>query len=252
MSVFEAIRTEFRWIPTIGGALLGAIGSHLWRRFRERMITLRWSANNVPLAIGGELPELGRITVQHEGQDVDNVMFSTVEVENESVHDIENLEVVLGYRDGTTFLTGGGSVAGSMRRFDASEHFRRLWEENPSNPAVLSFREYVIPVLNRGATAVFTHVVRCPDVLRHRVELSCVHPGVRVVERARAPQMLGVTPADAARVGMPTVVLLVATLVYSVPIPWVDALVALLLGLFAQVVGIAMIHVWRVLVRVLS
>lgn len=236
---------------------------HGWQRYRNRAIVLRWLARHEHIATTGADVTLGTVSVTHNNVPVENVVVSSVEIENTSQKDISNVVVHLAHSDGFEFLGGGGTLPGSQRalafseRFqDEIERFQHLSPDAPEHSAVALYlrthREYLLPVLNRGGRASFVHTVTGPRATSPFVALSCDHVGVRTTMEAARPMIYGVPTTQAtlagAIAGLATA-FFTGLLIHQSPLA---ALVGFLLGGFATLIGVALVKAWRFVAHFLS
>ena len=249
-------------LATAVSAVGGALAIHLWHRYLQRMVTLRWSVTHETLAMGGDNPTWGRIEILHNGQPVGNLLqWCRVEVENESgSHDLENVTVRLQYDSaGTTILNGGGSLEGSDQWLPLSTSFadevnRYLAKSPDDQPASLDLhrrRAFRIPVLNRGAKAIFLFLVR-PDVPNPTLQVYCEHLHVRIKHRPERPMVFGVVQSHASWTGLSFASVIAVVLAMTLTNIWAAVFIALLLGTFGQLFGVAVIRGWRRLVRAIG
>ena len=120
--------TEFLirlWSPVanVAGAVGGALAFHLRARFRRRMATLRWSSQTHAFALSGADAQHGTIEVLYNGEPAENVYAVTIQVSNDTATDLADLELQVGFRDGSWFLSASGQVRGSLRALELSPGF---------------------------------------------------------------------------------------------------------------------------------
>jgi hypothetical protein len=241
---------------------LGALASQLWVRYLNRLAAFRWSAWHNRIAIAGEHPNIGRIDVLWNGGPVQGIQFCNVEFENESSRDFTNVEVKLFFNDGTQFL-GEGSVFGTEQFLAWTPHYDSQVQaliavpeaERPAGRIdyLLSRREYLIPVFNRGTKLFMTFVVHPPRNQTPYVQVACEHQGVRLYQSATGrPMLFGVVQAHASWVGLAAGLLLVAAVSRALDMVWVATLVAFVVGAFASLIGVALIRFRRWVVRTIG
>ena len=245
-----------------GGAVLGAVVVQLWRQYLQRMVTVRWSVTHETLAAGGDNPTWGRIDILYNGNPAGNLLqWCRVEIENESgSRDLSDVVVSLQYdQPEPVILSGGGYLEGSRKWLSWAPSFAaeidHYWAlpvaDRPTSTDLLHRRDFVIPVLNRGAKAIFLFLVR-PNVSNPTLRVYCDHLNVRLKHRPTRPMILGVVQAHASWTGLGVGYLVAVALAMSLTNIWVAVSVALLVGWFGQLLGVAVIRGWRRLVRAIG
>ena len=226
------------------------------------MVTVRWSVTHTTLAAGGDNPTWGRVEILHNGVPAGNLLqWCRVEIENESgSRDLSNVVVSLQYdQPEPEILSGGGALEGSNQWLSWTPSFAAEVDrylaipvaDRPTTTDLTRRRDFVIPVLNRGAKAIFLFLVR-PNVLNPTLRLYCHHLNVRLKHRPERPMTSGVVQAHAGWTGLGVGSLAAVALAMSLTNIWAAVFVALLVGAFGQLLGVAVIRGWRWLVRAIG
>jgi len=253
------------WNPlfVVSGFLLGAIATHLWLRLVSRMTSLRWEVQHQNVATSIEYALFGRVQVLYNDKPVTNLRLCTVQLENESSRDLTDVEVTLAYSDGTNFLSGGGALQGAANWLPFTNRYNDVFTRafkpnanlNLSNTDVdyvRTRREYRIPVLNRGSRVNFYFLVVPSPTSGPKLQLTCVHPGVRLQERPQQAMLLGVPRNQAAVVGLIIALALTLWVPSTLSNPWAIASTAFLFGTFGSLFGVLAIKTYRRLARLLT
>ena len=188
-------------LAPVGGAVLGAVVVQLWRQYLQRMVTVRWSVTHTTLAAGGDNPTWGRVDILHNGIPAGNLLqWCRVEIENESgSRNLSNVVVSLQYdQPEPVILSGGGSLEGSNQWFSWTPSFTAEVEryfaipvaDRPTTTDLSRRQDFVIPVLNRGAKAIFLFLVR-PNVSNPALRIYCDHLNVLLKHRPERPMIFG-------------------------------------------------------------
>ena len=244
------------------GVGLGALVTRLWQQYLQRMVTVRWSVTHETLAAGGDNPTWGRVEILHNGIPAGNLLqWCRVEIENESgSRDLANVVVILQYdQPEPVILSGGGSCEGSNLWFSWTPSFQAAIDnyfaipdaDRPPGTDLFRRRDFVIPVLNRGAKAIFIFLVR-PNVPNPTLGVYCTHLNVRLKHRPTRPMIFGVVQTHASGTGLGVGSLVAVALAMSLTNIWVAVFVALLVGRFGQLLGVSVIRAWRWLVRAIG
>lgn len=253
------------WDPvaTTTGAVGMAVVGHLVRRFRERMVTLRWSVRHQSIAITTQDATFGKVEVLHNGRPAQNLTMCYVELENESTRDLTDVEFAVVYGDGTQFIVSvaalrGGKGLGFSPSYSAGiNQFLAVPESQRAEKlAAYGFlgtsREYSVPVFNRGEKVDLAALVEVPPAVQPKAQLTCVHKGVRLRERPAQPTMFGVIQNHASAVGWVVGVLALLVLAGLGVIQFWPFFFAFLAGAMVLLIGAAAIWLMRLIVRIIG
>lgn len=233
---------------------LGGIVTHLWVRYRRRLRPLRWSDTYQRIAGTAGHPAIGTLEVRFNGVTITNVHLATVLVQNDSSSDLENVTLNFALSQGTAILASLGQVRGNTRWLPFTEQFLAMAQgsDETSKQYVAGRRDYVVPVLNRDAIAVFEFLVSRTDALEPKVFLECDHAGVVLRHQKPAQSLWGIPRNRALVVGTVVGLVVVAALAQYVRRPLVVAFCSWSLGYLVLLVGIALLWLWRSLLRLLG
>src|SRR2546426_912359 len=102
-----------KWSPLLL-LLLGGLLTQLWNRFRHRTHRFTWRASHNQIAVAATDPQLGTVTVQHNGMPVNHVHMTTVEFVNDSNEDQKDVLVTLSFPGGGHIINSTGYVQGTL------------------------------------------------------------------------------------------------------------------------------------------
>ena len=77
----------------VSGAVVGSVVTILWSAFRAKSAKFKYSTRVERIAIAAEHPVFGNVRVQWGGKDFRNLYMATIEVENASAKDFENVNL---------------------------------------------------------------------------------------------------------------------------------------------------------------
>jgi len=252
------------WDPaaTTAGAIAAALATHLWRRFRRRLVPLRWSANHQLVAGAGTDATLGTVEVRHNNVVVNHLQLVSVQLENASSIDQKDLTIQFSYVNGPRFLGGGGSLRGSLAALPWGDAFQEnidaLLALNPDevNEEYITYfntrRDLKIPVLNRGTVADFVFLIDVPEGCVPELLASCDHVGVRLVHEPPRQILWGVPVNQALAVGLFVGIALAVVLPVFGAAGTALSLAAFGVGAFVTIIGVLVVKLGRLLVRLLS
>ena len=192
--------------------VFGALATLIARAIQVRRSRIRWKVFHQHLAASSNHPQVGNIEVTLNGQPMTNLVLSTVIVENDFLRDFKDLtlhvrtepthEIVA---DEARRGQDSATVSWSARFTKAVEQAVKEAAENqaPGYSRVQNWREYTVPVLNRGETLNITLVVHAlpPAKAACGLETETVGAVLRFQKKA-PPDILGVHPLVALAWGM--------------------------------------------------
>ena len=136
--------------------LIGAFVMHVWERYKSRVNLLNYEVWHQPLGLTAEDIRFGSVKVLYNEQPVNNLYMSTIYVRNESNKDIADIKLNIACDVNSIILVSYGRNLSSLNELSfTSEYQGRLISGNPGLD-LYQKRDYLIPVINRGDTIVFT------------------------------------------------------------------------------------------------
>lgn len=233
-------------------AVAGAISTGVTSRLLGRRALFTYYVNHATVGISADDAAFGSVRVTWNNQPLPNLYISTVELTNESNVDFENVAVTA-YAGETLLYTERPEAVGSTQVIEWDKKFAQVLNV-PTNSVPTQQqldiyggrRQYVVPVMNRGQIVRLTYLSQSRTANPPRIWLDVPHKGIRLQFRiAHAQTIMGAPTQLSSNVGIVlaacATVLLVA-IVNSVP---VVGIVALLLGLSAQIPGAIAVRAWR-------
>lgn len=237
--------------------LFGALVTHLWNRFRGKPTLLRWTDQYVRLAVSTDAA-LATVEVLYNGAPVTNLYLASVQFQNESNTDLQNVIVNLACLEGSRILLSEGNLAGSLQSLPFAPAFDQALTTAIQNPAQANWaylntrRDYLVPVFNRGALTNFVLLLTRDDLLEPRVQLACDHVGARVIHQPAVWVLWGIPMKQGIIVGVIAGLALALAVSLNTSSPLVAALFAWLIGLTSSFIGVAILRAWRWLTRLMG
>jgi len=236
-----------------GGALLG----NLVAVYRARIRILEYTVNHERVALAAEDQLFGTVAVSWQGAPVTNLYVSTVEIQNRTTTDLSALEFKV-WTGSTLLLTERTEMPGTtfVPTYTAgfSQAIQVPADQAPTDAQFNVFRhnrEYRIPVLNRGQRALFRYLTTVPGGAEGpSVWLDMLHPGVQVVFRPNAPEILGVAVKLALPLGLLVCLVAVAAVSVFIRQVWLAAVLCVLAGLAVQTIGAFVYKAFRFIKQV--
>jgi hypothetical protein len=216
-----------------------------WLLNRRRLIT--WSATHTRLGISADDAVFGSVRVTINGNPVQNLFSSTVELVNQSTKDFEQLPIRI-YAGDVSLQSERSELVGTTQIIPPSptyvEEIAVRPSEKPTDAQLniwTSRRDYLIPVFNRGQKARFTYLCIANNDQLPEIYVEIQHQGVLAKFRPPTPQYMDVPQARAALIGSTIGVAALAAISQFSLAGASIGLVALIYGLLAVVPG-AMIY----------
>jgi hypothetical protein len=240
----------------IAKVALGAVITLLLAWVQARRSRLRWRAFHQHLAGSLTHPAVGNITVTLNGKVMTNLVLSTVVLENDYLRDFKDFRVRVNIANGHE-IAGDEARRGqdvsitpwSQRFSDAVDAAVQEATGNPEAPdpfaSINGWREYAVPVLNRGEKLTVTLVVHAVPPTPPACGLEVEAPGALLQFQGKAmPQLGGVHPVHALLWGVVLAVPLGDIILHVVPEPWRPA-VFFVLGTTVVGVGVVPVLAYR-------
>lgn len=243
-------------VTVIALPILGALGQHLWTRYRNRLAELRWTATYTPMAFATEDFGWGRVEIKYDGHPTKNLHVVKVQLQNASSRDLSDLALGFFADTGTRVLRAGGQLRGAVEPFMFTDkHVADLDSVvqgrivGPLVDLVLQRAAFRVPVLNRSGVAEFQLLTSREDHQQPVISVVLNHVGARLTHQPLAPETLGVRQAQAALVALFTAGFIITGLVLAgigtVPL----GIVSWFLGAFGLYVGAVVVRFTRGILR---
>jgi hypothetical protein len=244
-------------------AVAGWVFAQFWRRYRARTVVLTWQAHHEALAVSTQDARFGTIQVLYNGEQVDNLFFTRISVQNQSNTDLTDLDVNIVFNDGTTIFIAHGGVEGSVNALAFAEpfasevdRFMKLPDDDPNRQAIASGlsqrRDFRVPVLNRGGSITIGMLVQTLPGEQPFVHLASDTRGLRLQFQVPQHLIFGVERKLAALTGLLLGVLIIAGLLISPMSAAAAAFTAFAVGCVTAALGAGIVRGGRWLLRILD
>lgn len=225
--------------------LVGALITALATKLHGRTARLRYSTRTNRLALAADDPIFGSVRISWRNQDVRNLHMLSVEIENASSRDFENVEFKVYTANETFLLSEWTSVVNTPYIVKWSAEFRAsLAVAIGGVPTAEQWniynhsREYRVPVLNRGQLLQLTYLCTRPtDDAEPTVFVSAQLKGAKLKYQVRSNFVVGVPVQVAIARGLVVAGVVVVACGLSLQSVWAASGIGMAVGLFAQVVG---------------
>ncbi|AMK77834.1 MULTISPECIES: hypothetical protein [Methylomonas] len=241
MNILQLFQSEY--ISIIAGGLGGIVTAWLTQRVLNKRGIFTYSVTHTRVGVTAEDAIFGNVAVSWNGNPVQNLYLSTIEMKNESMNDYENV-VVNAFTNDTLMMTEQTQLLDTPNILEWSEKYKnQLHVEPGSNPSEKQWttyngqREYIIPIFNRSQSIKITYLNSAKSNEMPSIWLSIAQKGVKLKFRGPQNQILGVPQNQAAFVGVLLGVAVLVALVIFVAELWAVAIAAMTYGLVAQLPG---------------
>jgi len=243
-------------ISLLVGALITAVATKL----HGKTARLRYSTRINRLALAADDPIFGSVRVSWGNQDVRNLHMVSVEIENASSRDFENVEFTVFTAIETFLLSERTVVVNTPYIVKWSDEFKAKLAVTPGGTPTVEqrntynhSREYCVPVLNRGQILQLTYLCTRPgDDAQPAVHVGSQLKGAKLMYQVRSNLVVGVPAQVAITRGLVVAGIVVVACGLSLQSVWVASGISMVVGLFARLVGAAEYRGERWLRRLIS
>jgi len=241
----------------VGGLILLALGGVLTSfvgRYRARVTTLRYSVWHSFFGSTITDPHLGSVEVRFGGNKVESLWYSTIRVTNDSARDITGLTLNITCDPDTHLLTARAVVSGSLNDLMLTTAYLSSAMDKKGELTSLAFtrRDFAVPVLNRGQTIEVYFLTTNTKNVQPFMTVGCDHEATRLRFAVAKPLYLGEPQQETAWIGSLMALIACWPIVVFVPSKPVAVAIAVLLGILALPVGVAVRKAFRFCIRLLG
>lgn len=241
MNLLQLLQGEY--ISIVAGGVGGIVTAWLTQRVLNKRGIFSYSVTHTRVGVAAEDAIFGNVAVSWNGNPVQNLYLTTIEMKNESMNDYENV-VVSAFTSDTRLMTEQTQILDTPNVLEWSEKYKKQLHVEPGNAPTESQwntyngqREYVVPIVNRGQSIKITYLNSAKGSSMPSIWLSVAQKGVRLKFQGPQNQILGVAQGQAAFVGVLLGIVVLVALSLFVAEPWVVATIAMAYGFVAQLLG---------------
>lgn len=237
----------------IGGYLL----KHITDRFFSRVRILNYTVGSVFIGSSAEDSLFGSVEIRHNGNKVNSLYLTTLELTNGSSKDFSDLSIVLYADTNSLILFSHSEKLGEVSGISFQKSF--LDAVNSGKFPELHFRrrDYHLPVLNRGETLKFQLLITNLKSETPSAWMSCEHPGLKLNIEKINDRFWGEPRKTSALIGMAISLIIASASAYiasnSSPKTSLElsllVLVPTMFGIYCIIPGVAVMRAIRVIKR---
>ena len=243
-------------LSLLAGALITAIAT----KIHAKTAVFRYSTRVERVAMAADDRVFGTVRVSWHDQDVRNLHLVSIEIENASTRDFENVPLNVYPSGSTIMLNERTAVVNTPYIVKWAPEFAAMLAVAPgSTPtqgqwdAYNHSREYLVPVFNRGQVLELSYLCTRPDSDEAPyVFVSTQLKGVVLKLQVRSNFVLGVPVQVTLPRGLIVAIVAVAFCTLWLNTVWLASLIGVVVGLFAQFVGALVYKVERWLRKLIA
>lgn len=245
-------------IVGIASLIAGIVGTLLTNKLLNKTGVFGYTLTFDKLGVSVDDHIFGDVRAYWKGNQVSNLYLYTIELENSTSTDYENIELHIYSGDDTVILTERTEILDSPNIIQWStefEHQLAVPEGGEANEQAVNTyshrREYILPVINRGQKLKFQYLCTKPNDFSDNPYIGIHSPskGIKLKQR-RTPWVVinpiwgGPVPVAIARALFLAVVVVLLCGVFVENV-WVASAIAMIIGLGGQIFGAMLYKVER-------
>ncbi|MCC4285446.1 hypothetical protein LL273_17140 [Marinobacter salarius] len=241
MSFLEIVQNQY--LSILFGGLAGVGTAWLTQRVLNKRGVFSYFVNHQKLGMTADDAVFGSVAVTWNGNPIQHLYLSTIELKNESLNDYEEV-FVKAFSNDTALLSERTQILDTPNMIFWSDRYQRKLTVAPGDQPSdyqknlhSSEREYFLPVLNRGQRVQITYLNSGKTDAMPHIWLDVPIKGVKLKFRPPQNQVFGVPQPRAALVGGLIGLLVVFPLMILIDITWLSALLSLIYGVAVLVPG---------------
>ena len=238
--------------PVVVGAVVGAILTLLIQRIANKSSLFTFFVSHYRVGVSADDAAFGSVRATWNDRPVANLWSSSIELQNESLKDYENVTIRVFTTD-TVLLTERTEIVGTILSLEWTADFVRRFTVQPGSQPTPeqriiheSEREYFIPTMNRGQSVRLTYLNTAKTEQQPNIWLDILHKGVKAKFRIPPQEVFPGVPRDSAvMLGSALGIVSVALVLTTVETLWFAAVLSFLCGWLVVLPGAASIKLWR-------
>lgn len=232
----------------------GLIVQHLFELYTNKIARLRYSISKSFLGASGNDNYFGKVQVLYNDHPVENLFLCKLYLVNTTNRDFKNIEITLWCDLDSIILISSANKTGTINTlFLTAEYIKECQNITKDNEKLVwSRRPYVIPVLNRDDSVIFSCLVTNRKKTEPGIFLNCEHPGLKIEANFIQPELFwGENKNLGAFYGLFITAIASIFIVHYLQSKAVIALVVFLLGAFCLIPGVVALKMVKKLKKLL-
>jgi hypothetical protein len=241
-------------IGTAIAFIVGLTVQHLFELYFNKISRLRYSISKSLLGVSGRDNYFGEVQVLYNKQPVKNLFSYRLNLVNTATKDFKDLELTLWCDLDSTILISSATKTNTINVLSLSDKYieerKNITEDNKK--LMWSRRPYIIPVLNRDDSVIFSCLITSENKDGPGVYLNCEHPGLKIEANFIQPELFwGENKNLGAFYGFFITVIISLFVVYYLQSKVTIALLVFLLGAFCLIPGVIVLKIARKVRKIL-
>lgn len=234
--------------------IAGLIVHHLFELYTNKIARLRYSISKSFLGVSGNDNYFGNVQVLYNNQPVENIFLCKLYLVNTTNRDFKDIEITLWCDLDSIILISSANKTGTINTlFLTTAYINECQNITKDNEKLVwSRRPYVIPVLNRDDSVIFSCLVTNRKKIEPGIFLNCEHPGLKIEPNFIQPELFwGENKNLGAFYGLFITAITSMFIVRYLQSKVAIALVVFLLGAFCLIPGIIALKIVKKLRKLL-
>jgi len=201
------------------------------------------------------LPGVGSIEVLHNSVPVKSLYLSNVSIINDTNRDLSDIEFNITCDPNSIILTSQGINKASGKNVYFTDRYSKLLSDNsPDNVRnVLSFRDYLVPVINRRDTIEFSLLIVNELANFPYLTVACEHIGIKIkFQKVPRQKLFGESTSISALIGLIITTIACYLLIYFNFALTLGVWLSFILGLTTSFFGLLIIKLFKKLRRLFT
>lgn len=240
MDIFEN-KLILSAVSLIGGIVLKTLVDKILNKTK----TIYYEVNIEKIALSNNDPIFGDIKVEWNGNTVNNLYNTVIEIENTTSVDYKDIEFKVWTGHDTLLLNEKTHMVSTTRTIEWSEAYKKeIFVPNGELATDIQLhtyrheRRYAVPVFNRGQKLHFIYLsTLLNDETNNYIWIEMIYPGLQLKQRFATNKIHNVLVQDAIVWGLfASIIAAIFSPLYINNI-WIIAALCTFIGLFAQSIG---------------
>lgn len=234
--------------------LSGVIITRILDKFKNRISFLKYTVWHQHLGASVDDSRFGSVKLLYNEKPIKNLYMSTILLSNESNRDLSNIEINIACNPDSAILISYGRNKASANELSFTDRYTSilLAQKPEDTPFIFGRRDYKLPVLNRGDKVDFSLLTTSLKEKQPVITVNCDHPGVKMKYAVVFNKLFGESQIHSALLGTLIAVLICILIICFLNNRFIAILLAFLIGLFASLLGVFLLKIYKFIYKILS
>lgn len=236
---------ENKLILSVISIIIGAFFKTLLDKIMNKTKIIYYYVNTDKIALSNNDPIFSNVKVEWNGNIVNNLYNTVIEIENTTSVDYKDVELKVWTNKNTFLLNEKSYMLSTTRIVEWSESFKNEISvpdgEQATDTQINIYRHerrYIIPVFNRGQKLQFSYLsTLLNDETNNYIWIEMIYPGLQLKQRFVTNKIHNVIVSDALFWGIFASIISALLSPLYIENIWYIAILCTIVGLFAQSIG---------------